>query len=76
MRVYWYELTLRGVSPGAYPRGAFTTEINHVNYKGKDYGAVAYIEPLSAEQIDNYELKAIYPPRELYDYERKILNVE
>lgn len=60
---------MRGVSPGAYPRGAFTSEIDHINQEGKDYGAVAYKEPLTPVQIEAYELRAIEPPRDLYDYE-------
>lgn len=75
-KLYWYELTMRGVSPGAFPRGAFTSEVNHINQKGKDYGAVAYTKPLTKQQIDSYELRAIEPPRELYDYEEMILGVE
>lgn len=71
---YWYELTMRGVSPGAYPRGPFTSEVSHINKEGRDYGAVAYKEPLTPIQIKTYELRAIEPPRELYDYEEMIIN--
>ena len=73
MQAHWYELTLRGVSPGSYPRGAFTTDLHHVNYKGNDYGAVAYAAPLTEKQVDDYELRKIEPPRDLYDFEEYLL---
>lgn len=73
-KLYWYELTMRGVSPGAYPRGAFTSEVNHINKEGKDYGAVAYLEPLAQSQVESYELRMIDPPRKLYDYEEMMVN--
>lgn len=71
--VFWYELLFRGVSPGAYPKGAFTSEHSHINSKGKLYGAVAYTEPLTSSQVSDYELKGIQPPRPLYDYEKELI---
>lgn len=69
MLIYWYELVYRGISPGAFPKGAIASEHEHVNHKGHRYGAVAYNDELSKEDIANYELAAIAAPRELYDFE-------
>ena len=73
MKVYWYELLYRGVSPGAFPKGAVTSDHDHTNSRGFKFGAVAYSSPLSDNQIENYELKEIEAPRELYDFEKYLL---
>lgn len=69
MNVYWYELVYRGASPGCFPRGTVAVEHNHVNHKGRKFGAVAYSEPLKENQIKSYELEPIDPIRELNDVE-------
>lgn len=76
MKLHWYELVFRGISPGCFPRGPVATEHNHINYKGRKFGAVAYDEPLTEQQVSSYELVAIDPLRdmndvELYLYENK-----
>ena len=71
--VYWYELQNRGISPGAFPRNPVAVEHAHVNDKGFDFGAVAYAEPLEAEDIDGYELKPLdRHVRELMGYEQDL----
>lgn len=74
IKLYWYELVYRGLSVGTQPSKPAVSEPSHVNAEGKDYGAVAYIEPLTDKQIDDYELREIDPPRALYDYE--IINIK
>ena len=69
MEMFWYELVYRGISPVCFPRGAVAVEHNHINYKGKKYGAVAYLEPLKDDKIKSYELEPIDPLRELNDVE-------
>ena len=69
MKIYWYELVYRDVSPGCFPRGTVAVEHNHINYKGRKYGAVAYLEPLANEQIKSYELNPVCKIRELNDIE-------
>lgn len=71
--VYWYELKNRGISPGTFPRNPVAVEHSHVNDKGFDFGAVAYAEPLGAEDVDGYELKPLdRHVRELMDYEQDL----
>lgn len=70
MEVYWYELVYRGISPGCFPsKDWVATEHNHINYKGKKYGAVAYNRQLTEKEIKGYELNPIEPVRELYEFE-------
>lgn len=70
MKVYWYELVYRGISPGAFPRKDFVAnEHSHVNYKGKNFGAVAYSRPLTEKEIADYELVPTGSVRELHDFE-------
>lgn len=73
MGIYWYELIYRGISPGAMPRDLIANEHKHINSRGFEFGAVAYRRKLTDEEIDRYELKAIKPVRELYDFERGLL---
>lgn len=70
IKVHWYELVYRGISGGTQPKkNLVVSEPNHVNHKGREYGAVGYSEPLTEEQIADYELRPIASPRELFDYE-------
>lgn len=50
--LYWYEMTLRPLSPFCQPK-------NHIQYdetKGR-HGIVAYDRPLTASELDEYELR-------------------
>ncbi|WP_373896344.1 hypothetical protein [Virgibacillus sp. CBA3643] len=51
---YWYEYRLRGFSLGCQPKG-FASIDPHV---GK-FGAIAYKEPLTDKQVDDYDLKPL-----------------
>lgn len=68
-KMYWYELVYRGISPGCYPAKPMAVEKDHVNFKGFNFGAVAYSKPLTEKQIKSYELNAIDPLREMNDVE-------
>ncbi|WP_462419992.1 defense against restriction DarA-related protein [Salinicoccus sp. Marseille-QA3877] len=54
MKLHWYELTLRGISPGCQPDGFKDKDFNY----GK-YGAVAYDRQLRDEEVSKYEMKEI-----------------
>jgi len=70
MKVYWYELVYRGISPGCFPsKDCVATEHNHTNYKGRKYGAVAYNRQLTEKEIKSYELNPIEPVRDLHELE-------
>lgn len=70
MQIYWYELIYRGISPGAFPRGAKATEHTHVNERGFNFGAVAYDRKLTSKEVSDYEIKETSKVRELHDYEK------
>ena len=53
-KYYWYEYRLRGYSLGCQPKGVVMVDHDH----GK-YGAIAYKEPLTQKQIDEYELNPL-----------------
>lgn len=61
--MFWYELLQRGYSIGTQPKGQIDWEINRVNSKGRNYGAVAYESPLSEEDVFYYDLMEIDPIR-------------
>ena len=70
MKIYWYELLFRGISPGCHPRSGFvTSEHDHTNKRGFNFGAVAYQRELTEKEISDYELRAINAPRELNEIE-------
>lgn len=54
--LYWYALVFRGVSPGCMPNGATDSDLS---FGSKGYGAVGYKQPLSQQQVYNYELKSL-----------------
>lgn len=54
MKLYWYALTLRGISPGCQPEGFVDKDFHYGNY-----GAIAYDRKLSEEEVQEYELKEI-----------------
>lgn len=72
--INWYELLQRPLSPVTFPNDAFTSDLNHVNVKGRPYGAIAYARELTPSDVDSYELNPISAPRELFDWELMILN--
>lgn len=51
---YWYELTLRGISPGCQPAGFIDKDLEY-----GIYGAIAYDRELTQKEIENYELISI-----------------
>lgn len=51
---YWYELTLRGISPGCQPTGFIDK-----NFEYGQYGAIAYNRELTLKEINEYELTPI-----------------
>lgn len=74
VKAHWYELTNRGISVGTQPRQGFlTNHLTHVNAKGFDFGAVAYVRELTEKEVYDYELKAIEDPRELNEQETEML---
>lgn len=50
--LYWYELKNRPVSIGTQPKG-----FEEVDHDKGEWGIIAYKEPLSQKDIDEYELK-------------------
>lgn len=52
--MYWYALTLRGISPGCQTDGFIDKNFNYGTY-----GAVAYSQPLTEKQLKEYELVMI-----------------
>lgn len=50
--LFWYELKNRPVSIGTQPKG-----FKEVDHDKGDWGVIAYKEPLSQKDIDEYELK-------------------
>ena len=76
MKVYWYELLYRGVSVGTQPKkGWVTSDLEHINVKGKEFGAVMYNRPLTEQEIEDYELRPIEAPRELFAHEKELLEL-
>lgn len=51
---YWYEFRLRGLSPGAQPKGFVDADASYGRF-----GAVAYDRPLTDAEIEGYELNVI-----------------
>jgi hypothetical protein len=49
--LFWYELTLRGLSPGAQPMDF----VDHREDVGR-FGIVAYNRPLTKDELFNYDL--------------------
>jgi hypothetical protein len=52
---YWYELLLRGISPGCQPKDFIDTD----HSKGK-YGIVAYNRQLTKQELNEYEMREYY----------------
>jgi hypothetical protein len=48
---HWYELRLRGISPGCQPNGF--VDVDHT--KGR-WGIVAYDRQLTDEELEQYEM--------------------
>jgi hypothetical protein len=50
-KIYWYAYRLRGFSPFCQPKG----HIDHNDSIGK-HGIIAYNRPLTASELEEYEL--------------------
>jgi len=72
----WYELVYRGISVGTHPKkGYLTSDFDHINSKGFEYGAVAYARDLTDSEVYEYELKKIEAPRELTKSEKQLFDL-
>lgn len=58
VRLYYYGMRLRGFSPGCQPRKNFYQRVNDVT--GKYWDILTYVEPLSKEEIFQYDLDYLY----------------